>query len=81
MLAHEGPVKINDKGLAIGPCIIAKDEGPNMYATKLMGAEWHEFKLYSFGKPNPDIVEDYGWISASEVRQAAMKAEVGIVWS
>jgi hypothetical protein len=79
MFGHEGPVQVNDQGCAVGPCIVAKNEGPNMWSTKLMGSEWHEFKLYSFGKPNPDVMQDFGWIPAKAVRQATLEAEVGIV--
>ena len=77
----EGPVKLDDKGLAFGPCITAKCEMEDGFSTKLMGPNWHQYKLYPFGEPNPDAITDFGWISAAQVRQEALKAEVGIVWS
>ena len=80
MFSHEGPIQTNNRGQAVGPCIIAKDEAEDMYATKLMGSGWHEFKSYPFGEPNPDLLQDYDWISADEVRVVALQAEVGIVW-
>lgn len=81
MFGNEGPVFVNDQGLAVGPCIIAKSETPKLFATKVVGNGWHQLKLYPFGEPNPDIIEDLGWIPATEVRREAMRRELGIVWA
>lgn len=81
MFYTEGPIQRNDRGVLVGPIVIAKDEGNDVYATALMGEGWHEMKLYEFGTHYaPDLTIDLGWISAREVRAAAMRAEVGIVW-
>ncbi len=75
-----GLLSYNDKGLVIGPCIVAKNEMQDGYATTLVGPGWYEMKMRRFGEPDPDLLIDYGWISRQEVEEAAMKAEVGILW-
>ena len=82
MFDKEGPVQYNDRGVEVGQVIIAKNEGANTYSAKLMGEGWHGMKLYDFGTNcAPDMIHDYGWIPAEEVRTLSLRAEVGIIWS
>ena len=73
-------IQYNGQGQAVGPCIIAKDEAEDAYATTLVGPNWHQAKMRPFGSPDPDLLMDFGWISAQQVEQEAIKAEVGILW-
>ena len=60
--------------------VLAKDEGDDTYATKLMTSAWRPGKLYEHGEPNPDMVQDFGWVSAARVKQIVGEFEAHVVW-
>ena len=61
--------------------LIAKDEGEDAYAVRLMNSGWRPMKLYEHGEPNPDMVQDFGQVSGARVKQIAGEFEAHVVWS